>query len=809
MATSIRLFFDTGIRPEKNAVIEDIGTFLSTKKNLTYPLSRFIQPDTSLSIKIDTLGLPSTIVDKGFATRVVNPFWEKKPDYCGIQNTDKNNKWVYYYVMNKEWTATRTVTLELAIDSLNSFQGSWEFTDRTFVSREHKDRFYQNEIQYGGSTYLARRTYLDSDNVKPALYKKDETTIEDTLNYDWYLLYMANNTSGAVTGASYPVDAYLISGEQITTGVDVYRLKGTALDNTKTYFFGSLIAGSYAADDYLIQPNGERTQLSGVFSIRKPVGENYWAVQQVLGNSSSKNICKFTDYIDFSVIKNLTIVSTANLGHILPLSIDKIPGAVTTYSQGTIAPILDGTESSISGIDTVDRTDTRILSIIKLPYAPVDITIVNGKLLLPAEVEKSASVKWQNEKTYYYLKIKTDYLSAFKKDITLSKNILSPLFVKKSTITDTRNLDMESALYHSDYYQQRFVYDSFNYPIQDELLDPTFLLTFKSPSNSFKIKMVTTSTMNSRFLFDFNNNGNGIAYEIEDQNYSYIMSVARNNNIVTYNSDYVNYMRNGYNYDVKAKNAALLNAGLGIATGVISTGIGIATSGIGANISAGINTRKFATAAATAASLSNNLLDTTDIMTRTGRQFDQGPYLNAAVNLANISTDAYRQSQIQASKYNPTANVLALGQAISGVTGIINGIQQIQLTESNFQQKQQAIKQASVSVSGSDDIDLLSYYSGNRMKVETWECSDRMKKALGDLYYYQGYSTQEQKIPTHNNRKWFDFLQCQADIKNLDNLDQKFIDNMKDRFTIGVTYYHNVGSQWDLDQTKGNNETWI
>lgn len=790
MATSLRLYFDTGIRPEKNAVIEDIETFLSTKRNLTYPLNKFIQPDTSLSVKIDTLGLPSVIIDKGYATHVVNPFWSKKPDYCAIQNEDGSDKWVYYYVMNKEWKATRTVTLELAIDTLNSFQGAWEFTDRTFVTREHKDRFYQNEIQYGGSTYLARRTYLDSDNVNPALYKKDEITIEDALNYDWYLLYMANNTAGAVTGASYPVDAYLISGEQITTGVDVYRLKGTALDNTKTYFFGSLISGSYAADDYLIQPNGERTQLSGVFSIRKPTGENYWAVQQVLGNSSSKNICKFTDYIDFSTIKNLTIVNTSDLGHILPLSINKIPGAVTTYSQGTIAPILDGTEGSISGIDTVDRTDTRILSIIKLPYAPVDITIVNGKLLLPAEVEKSASVKWQNEKTYYYLKIKTDYLSAFKKDLTIPKTILSSLFVKKSTITDTRNLDMESALYHSDYYQQRFVYDSFNYMIQDELLDPSFLFTFNSPSNSFKIKMVTTSTMNSRFLFDFNNNGNGIVYEIEDQNYSYIMSVARNNNIATYNSDYVNYMRNGYNYDVKAKNAALLNAGLGIGASVVSTGLQALNLG---------GTLSSISKAATSAK------EGIEIEAWAQKAF--GTPETVGITAENIGR--YKQQLDTAKAQSRTTATLALGQAFSGVSGIINGIQQIQLTESNFQQKQQAIKQASVSVSGSDDIDLLSYYSGNRMQVETWECSDRMKKALGDLYYYQGYSTQEQKVPTHNNRKWFDFLQCQADIKSVDNLDQKFIDNMKDRFTIGVTYYHNVSSQWDLDQTKGNNEIWI
>ena len=211
----------------------------------------------------------------------------------------------------------------------------------------------------------------------------------------------------------------------------------------------------------------------------------------------------------------------------------------------------------------------------------------------------------------------------------------------------------------------------------------------------------------------------------------------------------------------------------------------------------------------TAADLSNRVLDTADTAYRSGFGQHGEQYLGAAVSLADVSQAAFKESQRLASQYNPTANVLALGQMVNGITGIINGVQQIQLTEANFQQKQHAIKQASVSVSGSDDIDLLSYYSKNRMKVERWECSDRMKKALGDLYYYQGYSTQEQKIPTHNNRKWFDFLQCQADIKNTKNLDQKFIDNIKDRLSIGVTYYHNVNGQWDLEQTKGNNEKWI
>ena len=95
------------------------------------------------------------------------------------------------------------------------------------------------------------------------------------------------------------------------------------------------------------------------------------------------------------------------------------------------------------------------------------------------------------------------------------------------------------------------------------------------------------------------------------------------------------------------------------------------------------------------------------------------------------------------------------------------------------------------------------------MKLERWEASPRMQKALFDLYYYQGYATNEQKIPLHDNRKWFDFLQCQADIKNTKNLDQRYIDNLKDRFSIVVTYYHNNNGVWDIDQEKGNSETYI
>ena len=782
MATIIKLYYNTGIRPEKNAAIEGITTFLSTKQSVTIPLNRFIQHDTSLSIKIDS----NLLTDK-YTGNVLNPFRNGKPDYCGIIN-DQDSAYVYYYVMNKDWTATRTVTLELAIDSLTSFQNAWEFTDKTVVTREHKDRFINKQVTIGAFTYLPRKLYLDGDNIQPALYNKEEDYIEDyEAPGDWYLMYIANNTSGAVEGKDYPIDAYLVSGSNISVGSYTYRLTVSSLDASKVYYFGGSVIGSFAADDYAVLPDGSKLTLDGIYFLKKPQSGN-WQLSKALGNGNSKYITSFADHLDFSSIKNLIIAPV----DCLLSTLAQMPTSINNSKTGTKAPVKTASSGSVDGIETVDRTDTRILSILKLPYAPGDIVIneETEEFQLPAEIEKVSAITWQNQKSNSYLKIKSNYLSAFEKDIIFPKGFLDYAFMKKSEITDVRKLEAESALYRSDYFQFRFVYDSFSYPLQYELLDENYLKTVYNTQGPLTIKMVTTSTMNSRFLFDFNNNGKGYVYDYKDQDYPYIMNVARNNNVATYNSDYINYIRNGYNYDVKAKNASVLNAGLGIGASAVSTGLQL--FGLGGTV------RSLSKAAAAAKE---------GIEFETWAQKSMGNASTAGITAGNIAE--YKAQLEETQNKLRTSTTLALGQAYTGVTGIINGVQQIQLTEANFQQKQHAIKQASVSVSGSDDIDLLSYYSKNRMKVERWECSDRMKKALGDLYYYQGYSTQEQKIPTHNNRKWFDFLQCQADIKNTKNLDQKFIDNIKDRLSIGVTYYHNVNGQWDLEQTKGNNEKWI
>ena len=112
------------------------------------------------------------------------------------------------------------------------------------------------------------------------------------------------------------------------------------------------------------------------------------------------------------------------------------------------------------------------------------------------------------------------------------------------------------------------------------------------------------------------------------------------------------------------------------------------------------------------------------------------------------------------------------------------------------------------SVSGSDDLDLLENYSGNRAKLCLYEVSPRMKSLLADLFYYYGYTTDEIKIPEVNTRYWFNFLSCNLEFTGLDkNISELARDNLIQRYNAGATFLHEHNSEWDFEQIKENWET--
>lgn len=215
----------------------------------------------------------------------------------------------------------------------------------------------------------------------------------------------------------------------------------------------------------------------------------------------------------------------------------------------------------------------------------------------------------------------------------------------------------------------------------------------------------------------------------------YILST-RNNESAIYTSDYLNYLRTGYNYD--RKNQIRSNVG---------TWVGAAVSIAGAAVSAAL-------------------------AVPTG-----GLSLVAAVSLGATAITTFSSA-------------------------IVNTISQ----ERSIQQKLDESKAQATQVSGSNDLSLLNWYSGNKLHVMTYQVTDKMREQLGDLFYYCGYARNIREKPNFTSRYWFNYVQCTPDDKDIDStpLLNNYIDDIKARWGAGVTVYHCHDGEYDWDQQYEN-----
>lgn len=146
-----------------------------------------------------------------------------------------------------------------------------------------------------------------------------------------------------------------------------------------------------------------------------------------------------------------------------------------------------------------------------------------GDWLLPFEVDEEGVI-FQNLKTYL------PYL--------LNDTKEQFLLVEKSK-------GYESKLFHSDYYYHKLAFDSDSIMVELQKINNEYL--------SLENNLITgrvSNTLNSSFIFKLNQyiDERGIAFSEDYQN---VLISNKNNQVSIINSDYINYLRNGYNYDKK------------------------------------------------------------------------------------------------------------------------------------------------------------------------------------------------------------------------------------------------------------------
>lgn len=825
MSTStVKLYYSGGtygnweLNPGRLLKLDNIASYLAGKSAVTKSSVQYIKNDLEITIKLD------------MSQSIANPKVLETFKYCSIQNTGEQIH--YYFIKKPRWRSLSCVEFELVLDVLNTFEEGtdYDFKANTNIIREHKSRFKranfrvdflfdlvssEAEIADGSSVSLAYATtpldvrfeckmydydrdhgsmtlfFTDVDlptlidwithgekvliddsgteniiqevkfidfscdyfniidyipeGINPILQHGDENTSEvvdsNPLDQDWYLLYRNQDEPDEAHQFINPVDCYLIPGTWRSVKVSTItagKMNSNSLEAGKYYMVKLLtdgVANVFTLDDGT--DIGATDLVSDVvFIIIYRTADDRIAVQKVRGNTLDTSHGIHPS--GFWETKNITI------NH-LPQSYKKVSSIPdtdsyatwnTTYNNGTSGSWTSGDINvTTDDITDLDRTDSRNIKVIKLPYCPYDFTITGGMIDISSDNNWEYSAIAQSG-TMYALKLL--------KNITLEKDIegfptlgtLKNDDIPTPALNDTRIASlMDPKLWHSEFHKEAYFYDSFEYDVDLEKMNLDYYIENEFDiDNEFAITFTMTKTINSKFMFTFKD----CHMKLCNSNLPLVMPVARNNEEVLYNIPYINYIRTGFNYDVKAKN-------LQVASNIGSLALA-------------------------------------------------GGSMLVSLLLPSI----------------PLKVAGIVGSIASFANSIKNAVVSAQATDNNIQRNLEEKKRQTDSVSGSDDVDLMTEYCGNRLRYASYEPNPTMKAMLNDLFFYCGYRSGRMGKPNHINRVNFDYLECDPQFENIRSIPSDCLEELAKCFKSGVTYLHqNAMIGYDFDQSHENWERFL
>lgn len=565
MAVSILTFYTTEITPERNARIDALEQYLSDCNKMTVGNFQYktIKLDDTIKINWNQQELPNF------------PF-----NYLSIKRSDDiNNKTYYYFVLNSNWRAQDTVELQISLDTINTFWNDLNWTAKTNITRQHKDRFLQKSRDTSGTTRFQRIIDKFDEGITPVKFLTSEKKMNDNNKPDinWYLIYKSN------PNAENTLDCLLSVDGDFEIPVLMNGLDPAKLSTSNTYYIdgadGEFFYATRSGVGYTIGPD---KQYKAAY-INKDSTGTVTVTGVAEDSTNNKRLDDFTDYTTINRLYN----NSANLR-----TIARYEPTFLNYKDLTEQEILDINyigKNKVRQFKDVDRTDTKLVKIIKMPYAPFE-TLDEFQWRVVFDYTRLPFLRLAELDTDFLTQIKQDTFSELQR--TLTNNYIDS--------KPAHDITMESKLFNSNFYGIRYYYDNF---------EKEFLLERYSPKSSniqniyATIKFKQSNNISSNSLFDFeltNANYN------EPTVYSRYMMVNRSQELAIYTNDYLNYIRNGYNYDKKIKTSQNQANWTGFALstlGATASFIAAAAGGGAVGIAAGIS---LATSAI--ASLTNTII---------------------------------------------------------------------------------------------------------------------------------------------------------------------------------------------------------
>lgn len=429
---------------------------------------------------------------------------------------------------------------------------------------------------------LIKKIDLKSEEIPAPLYKIGEDTIlERGLTNDWALYYKNRNNENS------PVDCYLmgdtpleavIHGSNEITASDIPSNKYVLLSAwyTGRSFFVSDDDGNYYIENFNITPNRVGYNCLVLWNDGGTLKIRMIQVQYE-GTSNTAYIVSANSWPNYRTPNGSLIVhynATSLPCREMASVVGPWTGGTTAYpfykSRANYTISLDAnTTYDIKSKTSIDKTLSDNIKIINLPYSPSNFVLESNKV--------NMDTIWTYDATYSFFRL-ADLNSKFENNIetdleSILKDFESGLYLSDIEVSDGRWIE-DPKLLHSDFYYKKFVYDSFGRIFPLEKIDYYESCLSSENYQNLSFTFITSRNIVSKFLFKFD-----LVYKYATEDYPNILPVERNNEEVLYNSSYINYIRNGYNYDIKAKKRNEVVSGATIGISALGTILSAAAGG--------------------------------------------------------------------------------------------------------------------------------------------------------------------------------------------------------------------------------------
>lgn len=803
---NLKLYKLTKLVPSRNMKVDDIQDYLD-REGTPYISDKFQYQRIELNMVI------KVNLDQDEAAN-------SSYNYCSIY---QDNQYYYFFIMKGEQVSRKCVRFTLSMDTINTFWDILDWNPQTLIQREHVDRYYPHVDPLSTSKVYQR--YIDKyqEGLNPVKDRYSQTKMQytgysDYDRYNGYLVWLSNSEITPDHQAANPLIPCFCSDTEITVKSEkkydtdvVYLDKITT--NQKQYLYlttsNSYGVNLFDNDEILAQQlytQSDNNSVCRMVRLENNADGSYYLTfyyytgdvypyvfhkKIAVANKYSKAAGSLKGNLDFLTYSDVTdyYSNLTDLG-----VIDMLPQK--EIHIGTIP------EQTSVAFKDLDRSSTRIAKIVKLPCIPADPGIGGISLIPGYHLIRLPRLDAQIDASHVAINTMVD---------ANCKVALNP------KPTDTWDVGKESKLYSSEFYDAKLQFLDSSYPFKLENVRRDY------PGTNIFMHYYVSNSLSTDLSIKLNNFNSIFQQEYKNQEYWFFNGME----VPQYNSSWINYLRNGYNYDEYTRKMNNRNA---IISGVISV-VGTAAS-LGSQVlggykkaaEAGLQTAKDITQAYNEGandpyfkyftvpdgdSYAGIPIGKRIFYPTAEEREDQQAYLNSALKFFQTKANpaAERSSSFALKQTFSGIGSLVLQQGVQSINSAISSFQSIEASKTSYQYNLARMQSGSPSVISSTAVDLQPDY--DIWLVQQYPRDD-IRKQIAKTFHYLGYSHPLQEIPNFTSRYWFNYVQCDPVFNtNINNLHPEYEDDIKKRFNAGVTVFHVHDNKYDWNQQYENWETSI